>query len=170
MEERRGAGRGMKLGLISDTHGLLRAEVFEAFAGVDHILHAGDIEDPDILDELAAIAPVTAVWGNVDGWDVRGRVPEVAEVELGGVRVVVFHGMQLGSPTPEKAAAAYPHAAFVVFGHSHRPIIQQVGAVLAVNPGSAGPRRFRDPVTVALAEIENGRITARLVELDATPR
>lgn len=156
----------MKLGILSDTHGLLRAEVFEVFAGVDHILHAGDVEEVDILDELAAIAPVTAVWGNVDGWDVRRRVPEVAEVELEGVRVVVFHGMQLGSPTPEKAAAAYPHADLVVFGHSHRPVIQQVGSVLAVNPGSAGPRRFRDPVTVALAEVADGRVTARLVELD----
>ena len=158
----------MKLGIISDTHGLLRAEVFDVFADVDHILHAGDIEDPDILDALAAIAPVTAVWGNVDGWDLRRRVPEVADVKLDGVRVVVFHGMQLGSPTPEKAAAAYPHAGLVVFGHSHRPVIQQVGSVLAVNPGSAGPRRFRDPVTVALAEIHDGRVTARLVELDAS--
>jgi putative phosphoesterase len=158
----------MRLGLISDTHGLLRGEVFDVFAGVDHILHAGDIEDEDILDALATIAPVTAVWGNVDGWDVRGRVPEVAEVELDGVRAVVFHGMQLGSPTPEKAAAAYPHAGLVVFGHSHRPVIQQVGSVLAVNPGSAGPRRFRDPVTVALAEIEGGRVSATLVELEGS--
>lgn len=160
----------MRLGLISDTHGLLRAEVFDVFAGVDHILHAGDIEDEDILDALATIAPVTAVWGNVDGWDLRRRVPEVAEVELDGVRAIIFHGMQLGSPTPGKAAAAYPHAGLVVFGHSHRPVIQQVGSVLAVNPGSAGPRRFRGPVTVALAEIEEGRITARLVELDASRR
>lgn len=160
----------MRLGLISDTHGLLRAEVFDVFEGVDHILHAGDIEDEDILDALATIAPVTAVWGNVDGWDLRRRVPEVAEVELDGVRAVVFHGMQLGSPTPEKAAAAYPHAGLVVFGHSHRPVVQQVGSVLAVNPGSAGPRRFRDPVTVAVAEIEDGRVTATLVELDGSRR
>lgn len=160
----------MKLGIISDTHDLLRAEVFEVFAGVDHILHAGDVGDAGILDELAAIAPVTAVWGNVDGWEVRGRVPEVAEIELAGARVVVLHGMQLGSPTPEKAAAAYPHATLVVFGHSHRPLIRQVGAVLAVNPGSAGPQRFRDPVTVALAEIADGVVTARLVALDPARR
>jgi len=156
----------MKIGIISDTHGLLRAEVFEAFAGVEHILHAGDFGDVGILGELAAIAPVTGVWGNVDGWDVRGRVPEVARVELAGARVVVLHGLQFGSPTPEKAAAAYPHADLVVFGHSHRPVIRQVGSVLAVNPGSAGPQRFRDPVTVARAEIEGGRVTAHLVELD----
>ncbi len=158
----------MRLGLISDTHGLLRAEVFDAFAGVDHILHAGDVGPAELLDELAAIAPVTAVWGNTDGWDVRGRVPEVAEAELEGVKVVVVHGMQLGSPTPENVAGAYPHAGLVVFGHSHRPVIRKVGATLAVNPGSAGRQRFRDPVTVALAEIRDGEVTARLRQLDPT--
>jgi putative phosphoesterase len=158
----------MKIGIISDTHGLLRAEVFEVFEGVEHILHAGDVGDPGILDELAAIAPVTAVWGNVDGWDVRGRTTEVAEIELAGVRVVVVHGMQLGSPTPERVVAAYPGAALAVFGHSHRPVIQQVGGTLAVNPGSAGRQRFRDPVSVALADIVDGRVTARLVDLDPT--
>jgi putative phosphoesterase len=156
----------MKLGIISDTHGLLRAEVFEVFVGVEHVLHAGDVGDPAILDELAAIAPVTAVWGNVDGFDVRQRTTEIAEIELAGARVVVLHGMQLGAPTPEKAAAAHPYAALVVFGHSHKPVIRQVGPVLAVNPGSAGRPRFRDPVTVALAEIVDGKVTARLVELD----
>jgi uncharacterized protein len=154
------------LGLISDTHGLLRAQVFEVFAGVDHILHAGDVGPADILDELEAIAPVTAVWGNVDGWDVRKRVKEVAELELDGVRIAVVHGMQLGSPTPEKVAAAYPRAGLAVFGHSHQPVIRQVGQTLAVNPGSAGRQRFRDPISVALAEIENGHVTARLVDLD----
>ena len=156
----------MKVGIISDTHGLLRAQVFEVFAGVDHILHAGDVGPAELLDELVAIAPVTAVWGNTDGWDVRGRAKEVAELELGGVSIVVLHGMQLGSPTPEKAAAAYPHAGLVVFGHSHQPVIRQVGQTLAVNPGSAGRQRFRDPVSCALAELADGRVTARLVELD----
>ncbi|HYR06607.1 MAG TPA: metallophosphoesterase family protein [Longimicrobium sp.] len=155
----------MKIGIISDTHGLLRPQVFEAFEGVEHILHAGDVGDPDILTELAAIAPVTAVWGNVDGMDIRARVPEVARLELGGVRIAVVHGMQFGSPTPQKVAAAHPDAGLVVFGHSHRPLIQQVGPTLAVNPGSAGPRRFKDPVTVAIAEIENGTVEARLVSL-----
>lgn len=155
----------MKIGIISDTHGLLRAQVFDAFEGVEHVLHAGDVGDPDILTELAAIAPVTAVWGNVDGTALRARVPEIARLELGGVRVVILHGMQLGSPTPQKAAAAHPGAGLVVFGHSHRPLVQQVGPTLAVNPGSAGPRRFKDPVTVAIAEIENGTVEARLVPL-----
>jgi putative phosphoesterase len=157
----------MKLGILSDTHDLLRGEVFDVFAGVDHILHAGDVGDASILDALATIAQVTAVWGNTDGWEVRARVPEVAQIELAGARIVVLHGMQLGSPTPEKAAAAYPHATLVVFGHSHRPLVRQVGAVLAVNPGSAGPQRFRDPVSVALAEIADGAVTVRLVALDS---
>ena len=156
----------MKIGIISDTHGLLRNEVFEVFAGVEHILHAGDVGPPGILTELEAIAPVTAVWGNTDGFDIRKRVPEVAHVELDGVPVVVLHGMQLGAPTPEKAAASYGGAGLVVFGHSHKPVVRQVGATLAVNPGSAGPVRFRDPVSVALAELEDGRATAWLVELD----
>jgi putative phosphoesterase len=156
----------MRIGIISDTHGLLRAQVFEVFDGVEHILHAGDVGDPDILTALEAVAPVTAVWGNVDGFDIRQRVPEVARIELAGVPIVVVHGMQLGSPTPERAAAAHPDAGLVVFGHSHRPIIRQVGSVLAVNPGSAGRRRFSDPVTVALAELEDGRATARLIDLD----
>jgi len=160
----------MRIGIISDTHGLLRAEVHEVFAGVEHVIHAGDVGDADILAELEAIAPVTAVWGNVDGFDVRGRVPEVARIELAGVRIAVLHGMQLGAPTPEKAAAAHPDAGLVVFGHSHRPLVRQVGSVLAVNPGSAGPRRFRDPVTVAFAELRDGRVTARLVELDPARR
>jgi putative phosphoesterase len=155
----------MKIGIISDTHGLLRAQVFDAFEGVEHILHAGDVGDPDILVELAAIAPVTAVYGNVDGIEIRARVPEVARLELGGVRIAIIHGMQFGSPTPQKVAAAHADAGLVVFGHSHRPLIQQIGPTLAVNPGSAGPRRFKDPVTVAIAEIENGTVEARLISL-----
>lgn len=155
----------MKIGIISDTHGLLRPQVFDAFQGVEHILHAGDVGDPDILVELAAIAPVTAVYGNVDGSAIRARVPEVARLELGGVRIAIIHGMQFGSPTPQKVVAKYPDAGLVVFGHSHRPLIQQAGPTLAVNPGSAGPRRFKDPVTVAIAEIENGSVQARLVPL-----
>lgn len=155
----------MRVGLISDTHGLLRPEVFRAFAGVEHILHAGDVGSVDILTELEAIAPVTAVFGNTDGSEVRARVPEVARVELGGLTAVVLHGHLIRAATPRDAAAAHPDADLVVFGHSHQPGIQRVGSVLTVNPGSAGPRRFRDPVTVALAEITDGAVTAELVQL-----
>lgn len=159
----------MKIGLISDTHGLLRPEVFDAFAGVEHILHAGDVGSPDVLLALETIAPVTAVWGNTDDWEVRELVPEVAREELGGARAVVLHGHQLGSPTPEAAAAREPGADLVVFGHSHQPVIRRVGDVWAVNPGSAGPRRFSQPVTVALATIEKDGVHIELVELIARP-
>lgn len=155
----------MEIGIVSDTHGLLRPELFAALEGVEHILHAGDLGPAELLAELEAVAPVTAVWGNTDGWDVRDRVPEVAEVELEGVRVVVIHGQQLGSPSPARVAARYPEAGLVVFGHSHQPVVQRVGAVLAVNPGSAGPRRFRLPVTAARATLREGRAEARLVTL-----
>ncbi len=155
----------MKIGIISDTHGLLRPEVFERFAGVEHILHAGDVGPADLLVELEAIAPVTAVWGNTDGWEIRQRCPEVARLELAGVRIVVLHGQQLGSPTPEKVATKYPEAGLVVFGHSHQAVIRQVGSVLAVNPGSAGPRRFRTTPSLALATLAEGRIDLELVEL-----
>jgi len=156
----------MRVGIISDTHGLLRPQVFEVFDGVEHILHAGDIGPAELLDELSALAPVTAVYGNSDGWDVRRRVPEIASVELGGARVTVLHGMQLGAANPAAAAAAYPDCDLVVFGHSHQPVIRRVGRVLAVNPGSAGRQRFRDPISCGIAEIEGpDAIQVRLVEL-----
>lgn len=155
----------MKLGIISDTHGLLRPEVFEHFAGVEHVLHAGDVGPADLLVELEAIAPVTAVWGNTDGWEIRQRCPEVAQLELAGVRIVVLHGHQLGSPTPEKVAAKYPEAGLVVFGHSHKPVIRRAGSVLAVNPGSAGPRRFGTMPTLVLATLAEGGIDAELIKL-----
>lgn len=160
----------MKIGIISDTHGLLRGEVFEHFDGVDHILHAGDVGPLDILTELEAIAPVTAVWGNTDGGAIRARIPEIAELDLGGAAVVVLHGDQLGSPKPSSAAAAYPDADLVVFGHSHHPVIQPVGRTLAVNPGSAGPPRFSIPPSIAVAEIHEGRVQARLIHLDPARR
>jgi uncharacterized protein len=155
----------MLIGLISDTHGLLRPEVFRAFEGVDLILHAGDIGDPDILTALEAVAPVTAVWGNTDGWEIRDLVPEVARAPIGGGEAVVVHGQQFGSPTPQRVVRAHPGAALVVFGHSHVPVIERVESTLAVNPGSAGPRRFNLPTTVALATVDGESIEARLVEL-----
>ena len=155
----------MRVGLISDTHGMLRPEVFAAFSGVDHILHAGDIGDPDIILALAAIAPVTAVWGNTDRWDIVKDHPEIAEIDLDGVRTVVIHGHQYGSPTASRVARAHPDAGLVVFGHSHQPEIAEHEGVLAVNPGSAGPARFTLPITVAVATCEAGRAEASIVEL-----
>jgi uncharacterized protein len=147
----------MRLGVISDTHGLLRPEVFDAFAEVDHILHAGDIGSLELLAELEAIAPVTAVYGNTDGLEVRERVPRVAQVELDGFDIVVTHGDQLGSPTPEKLNAAFPDAQILVYGHTHRPLLTVVDVVVTVmNPGGAGPRRFNLPPSVGILELEPG--------------
>lgn len=157
----------MRLGIISDTHGLLRPEVFEAFREVDHILHAGDLGPLQLLTELEAIAPVTAVYGNTDGWDVRERLPQVARVELDGFRIVVTHGDQLGSPTPEKLNAAFPEAEIIVYGHTHRPLLTLVDVVVTVmNPGGAGARRFNLPPSVGIMELEAGiPPRARLVPL-----
>ncbi len=155
----------MKLGLISDTHGLLRPEVFDAFTGVDHILHAGDVGDLDILLALETIAPVTAVWGNTDAREIVEQLPERVTIELAGVTTTVLHGHQHGTPTALRMGHAHPEADLVVFGHSHRPEVERVKGVLAVNPGSAGPARFSLPITVALARIEDGRVEARIVEL-----
>jgi uncharacterized protein len=153
------------IGLISDTHGLLRPEVFAAFARVEHILHAGDVGDPDILLELEALAPLTAVWGNTDGREVRRSTAEIATVNLGGALVKVVHGQQHGSPTARQLALHYADVDLLVFGHSHKPEIERVGRVLAVNPGSAGPRRLSLPVTVALARVTEGAVSAEIVPL-----
>jgi putative phosphoesterase len=147
----------MRLGVISDTHGLLRPEVFEIFQGVDHIVHGGDVGPQAILEELAALAPVTAVYGNTDDWDLRGRLPQVATLELDGFTIVVTHGDQFGSPTPAKLQAAFPEAEIIVFGHTHRPLLTLVDVVVTVmNPGGAGPRRFNLPASVGILELEPG--------------
>jgi putative phosphoesterase len=162
----------MRLGVISDTHGLLRPEVFDAFAQVDHILHAGDIGSLELLAELEALGPVTAVYGNTDGFDLRNRLPRVARVELDGFDIVVTHGDQFGSPTPEKLNAAFPEAQILVYGHTHRPLLTIVDVVVTVmNPGSAGARRFKLPPSVGILELEagippRGRLLP-LLELDA---
>jgi putative phosphoesterase len=147
----------VRLGIISDTHGLLRPEVFDVFKEVDHILHAGDVGPPEILTDLEAIAPVTAVYGNTDGWDLRARLPQVASIRLDGFDIVVTHGDQLGSPTPEKLNAAFPEAEIIVFGHTHRPLLTLVDVVVTVmNPGGAGPQRFDLPPSVGIMELEPG--------------
>jgi putative phosphoesterase len=157
----------VRLGIISDTHGLLRPEVFDVFKEVDHILHAGDVGPADILTELEALAPVTAVYGNTDGWDLRARLPQVASIRLDGFDIVVTHGDQLGSPTPEKLNAAFPDAEIIVYGHTHRPLLTTVDVVVTVmNPGGAGPKRFDLPPSVGIMELEAGiPPRARLVPL-----
>lgn len=147
----------MRIGVISDTHGLLRPEVFEVFREVDHIVHGGDVGPAAILDELGTIAPVTAVYGNTDGPALRQHLPQVARLELDGFTIVVTHGDQFGSPTPERLQAAFPDAEILVYGHTHRPLLTLVDVVVTVmNPGGAGPRRFDLPASVGILELEPG--------------
>ncbi len=153
--------------MISDTHGLLRAEVFEVFNGVDRILHAGDIGNGEILTELEALAPVTAVWGNTDGFELRARLPEVVETRIEGFDFLIIHGHQLGVPTPDGLNRAYPDAEVIIFGHTHKPLLTLVDQVVTVmNPGGAGPFRFGLPASVGILELEPGiPPRARLVPL-----
>ncbi len=147
----------MRLGVLSDTHGLLRPQVFEVFKEVDHILHAGDVGRAEILVELEALAPVTAVYGNTDGPELRARLPQVAEVELDGFAVVVTHGDQLGHPTPEALHARFPRAEILVYGHTHKPLLELVDRTVTVmNPGGAGHPRFGIPPSVGILELEAG--------------
>lgn len=155
----------MKIGLISDTHGLLRPAVFEHFEGVEHILHAGDVGTVDVLVELETIAPVTAVWGNTDDFEIRTRVPERAELELGGRRIVVVHGHRFGSPTPELLRGAEPDADIIVYGHTHKPRIDRAGERLVVNPGAAGPPRFGLAPSIARLTLAEDHDDVEFIEL-----
>lgn len=155
----------MRIGIISDTHGILRPEVFTHFAGVEHILHAGDIGPASLITELEAIAPVTAVWGNTDGFDVRNAVPEIGEVELAGRQVVVIHGHQLGSPTPDALQLTHPGADIIVYGHTHRPMRREIDGCLVLNPGGAGAPRFGLRPSLMLLHIEDDGLRTELVEL-----
>ena len=160
----------MRLGVISDTHGMLRPEVFEVFEGVDHILHAGDVGPVDIITELEAIAPVTAVFGNTDGFDLRARLPKVARVELDGFDIIVTHGAQFGrGMTPATLHEAFPAADIIIYGHTHRPLLETVDVVVTVmNTGGAGARRFDLPASVGIIELEPGiPPRGRLVPLTA---
>jgi putative phosphoesterase len=151
------------IGLISDTHGLLRPQVHQALAGVELILHAGDVGGDEILDELALIAPVLAVFGNTD---VPGdpRLSEAIERNIGGVSIHVSHGHEVGSPTPARLLARYP-AQVIVYGHTHRQLVSRVDERLIVNPGSAGARRFKLEPSVARLTIANGHADVELVLL-----
>lgn len=155
-----------RIGLISDTHGRVRAAALEALAGCDAILHAGDVGGPHVIAALGALAPVLAVRGNVDDPHDPALSEKVAIVRE-GCRVLVVHGHQWGTPTPEALAGAH-EAEVIVFGHTHRAVVRRVGATLVVNPGAAGPARFDLPVSVAVLTLENGRAEARVVELDAS--
>ncbi len=154
----------IEIGLISDTHGLLRPQVHEALAGVSLILHAGDVCGDTILDELALIAPVQAVCGNCDApWDSALAQERVVEAE--GVRIHVSHGHEVGRPTAERLMAAYPGFDVIVHGHTHVQKVERVAGVLVVNPGAAGPRRFDLHPSVARLAIKDGSAEVTIVDL-----
>jgi putative phosphoesterase len=153
------------IGLISDTHGLLRPQVHQALAGVELILHAGDVGGDAILDELALIAPVLAVFGNTDPPG-DPRLSELIERIIGGVSIHVSHGHEVGSPTPARLLARYP-AQVIVYGHTHRQLVSRAEERLVVNPGAAGARRFKLEPSVARLTIANGHADVELVSLDA---
>ena len=151
----------IRVGVISDTHGLLRPQALAALEGSDYIVHGGDIGNAGILEELAAIAPLTVVRGNNDRGPWAHAVPATARLQAGSVLIYVVHDIATIDIDPAREGAQ-----IVIFGHSHKPLAQQRGPVLYLNPGSAGPRRFKLPITVAQLGIEGERIEARIIELN----
>ncbi len=152
----------MLIGVISDTHGLLRPEALVALAEAEHILHAGDVGDAAILDELRKIAPVTAIRGNVDVSGECAELPATEMVELAGKFFYLVHSVHDLDINPAAAGVDV-----VVSGHSHKPSIEGRQGVMYLNPGSAGPRRFKLPVTVALVVVGEGGVKARIAELQS---
>jgi len=151
----------MRIGVLSDTHGLLRPEVLPLLAGSEHILHLGDVGDPEILDVLTRIAPVTAIRGNIDTHGPCAMLPETEVATLAGLHFYMIHDRQQLDLDP--AAAGF---AAVLYGHSHKPEVQWKRDVLYLNPGSCGPRRFNLPVTCARITVhENGRLETEIMQV-----
>jgi len=150
------------IGVISDTHGLLRPEALSALRGSDYIVHAGDIGDPDILKRLSEIAPLTAIRGNVDREPWAQKVPATNVLDVKGVSIYILHNLNELDLKPEAAGFAG-----VVYGHSHVPKQETKNGVLYFNPGSAGPRRFRLPVTIGRLKVEGGKVSGEIVEVVA---
>lgn len=157
-----------RIGLISDTHGLLRPAVRSALAGVELILHAGDVggegggKGEEILEELRLIAPVRAVAGNTDQ---PGEYDAELTLTIGGVRIHVSHGYEVGPPTPARLAAAYD-ADVIVYGHTHRQLVTKIGNRIIVNPGAAGQRRFNIEPSVGVLTIADGKTEVEIIALD----
>jgi len=150
----------MKIGVISDTHGLLRPEALKILRGCEFIIHAGDIGDPAILGKLGELAPVTAVRGNVDRDSWARKIPETNVLEAGGVSIYVLHDLHQLDLKPEAAGFSA-----VISGHSHMPKQQTKNGVLYFNPGSAGPKRFKLPVSAGRLIVEGGVVRGEIVEL-----
>ena len=153
----------MIVGLVSDTHGLVRPEIFTALQGVELILHAGDVGGQSVIDDLSGIAPVRAVYGNTDAPGEPGLKARLT-LDVDGVSIHVSHGHELGSPTSEKLLARYTEDV-IVFGHTHKPLIERSGSRLVVNPGAAGPRRFNLKPSVARMTVKEGRAEVEIVWL-----
>jgi uncharacterized protein len=153
------------IGVISDTHGLLRPEAIEVLRGSEHIIHAGDVGSPEILEKLSAIAPVTAVRGNIDKGAWAGKLAETEVLDLAGMTIYVLHDLAQLDLKPKAAGFAV-----VVSGHSHVPKQETRDGVLYFNPGSAGPRRFRLPASIGKLAVEAGSVRGELVTLPATDR
>lgn len=152
----------MRIGLIADTHGLVRPQALTALAGVEVILHAGDVGGTAVLWALRRVAPTHAVRGNTDPDD--PNLPERLALSFDGLSLHVSHGHELGSPTPPRLVRSYA-ADVIVFGHTHRPLVSHQGRQLVINPGAAGPRRFDLKPSVALLTIERGAASVEIVEL-----
>ncbi len=150
----------MRIGVISDTHGLLRPEAIAALQGCERIIHAGDIGTAEVLDGLRRLAPLDAIRGNVDSGDWAAAIPETLDLQIGGLRVYVTHDIKTMGFDP-----AAERVDVVIAGHSHQPKIEQADGVLYLNPGSAGRRRFKLPISLALLDIEDGQPRAQLVTL-----
>jgi hypothetical protein len=148
------------IGVISDTHGLLRPEALAALRGSDYIIHAGDIGDPVILEKLSRIASVTAIRGNIDREAWALKIPATNVLEAGGVSIYVLHNLQQLDLKPEAAGFAV-----VVYGHSHVPKQETKNGVLYFNPGSAGPRRFRLPVTIGRLTVRDGGVSGEIIQI-----
>ena len=150
----------MRVGVLSDTHGLLRPETLAALRDVDHLIHAGDVGDPAILDQLRNLAPLTAIRGNIDRRGPCAALPATEAVELADHLIYVIHAIADLDLNPAAAAISV-----VIYGHSHKPVTETKGGVLYLNPGSAGPRRFSLPITVALLTLTAGHPSAEIVPL-----
>ena len=153
----------MLIGLVSDTHGLVRPQLHAALAGVELILHAGDVGGDAVLDELGLIAPVLAVYGNTD-MPGDPRLAASIDQTFDDVSVHVSHGHEVGSPTPEKLLARYP-AQVIVYGHTHKQLVSHADGRLVVNPGAAGARRFNLEPSVALLRLDGDRVAVEIVDL-----
>jgi hypothetical protein len=149
------------IGLISDTHGLLRKSAKEALQGANLIIHAGDIDTPDVLDALEKIAPVAAVRGNMDAMSRVGALPKSDLIDFDGKLIYVIHDIQKLDLDPVAAGISV-----VVFGHSHEPVIYNKDGVIYINPGSAGPKRFKLPVSLGFLKIQNNQLYPELIEIE----